>query len=171
MNTFIGKQKPLKYQIITHHHDDHLGGVQEVIDLGASFVVLNSHLPSIHRLLEDNVPKERFVLADDLPSLERGAIKLINFSNEHAQNNLISYFVESNVIFTADLFLSRLKSGAPKGYQGLRDFSDLLKQQKIQPTRFAAAHSGRLLTDEDLAYSISHIQREICPPGWIICPQ
>ena len=170
LHEHLGRQKPLKYQIITHHHNDHLGGVNEVVALGASFVTLSHHVQSIKKLLDETVSDERFVLADDLAEIEDGNIHLINFSNDHAENNLLSYFATDKVIFTADLFLSRLKSGSPSGYESLKDFATMLDQRNIQVQRFAAAHSGRVLTDADLTYAINHIQETTCPSGWTICP-
>lgn len=170
LNQFIGKNKPLKYQIITHHHTDHLSGMPEVAELGAKFVTVAANIDSIQEQLEQPLPDERFIIVDKQLSLLDNKIQILDFPNGHANHNLLSYFPDEKVIFSADLFISRQKTGTPEGYPGLIDFKQAYEAAGFKPTSFAASHSGRVLTLEDLNDSISKIQKQVCPPDWTICP-
>jgi metal-dependent hydrolase (beta-lactamase superfamily II) len=39
--------KQLRYQVVTHHHQDHLGGLNEAIDLGATLVTVEDNVNAI----------------------------------------------------------------------------------------------------------------------------
>lgn len=46
---------------------------------------------------------------------------------------------------------------------------NVIVAHNINAEFFAAAHSGRILTADDLAASISNIKDEVCPVGWAQC--
>ena len=39
--------RPLRYQVVTHHHSDHLGGIGEALDLGATLVTVAGNVEPI----------------------------------------------------------------------------------------------------------------------------
>lgn len=169
VNEFVGKNKPLKYQIVTHHHIDHLGGAEEAVALGAKFITVKSNIPSIQLMLDEPVAESRFITFEDETSMLNGKVKILDFPNEHANHSLISYFTDEKVIFSADLFISRQEAGAPQGYPGLIDFKQAIESAGFEPQLFAASHSGRVLTLDDLNESISNIKPPVCPQYWAIC--
>lgn len=165
-----GLDKPLKYQIMSHHHIDHLGGTNDVLALGANFVTIAAHVESIRNMTETEIPDKRFVLIEGAGNLADGNVQILDFANGHSSHNLVSYFPESNTVFTADLFLSREADGAPNGQQGLKDFAEMLNTAGVDARQFAAAHSARVLTAADLNASIGKIVDPVCPANWDMCP-
>ena len=39
----VGNDKPLKYQVVSHHHIDHLEGMKEANELGGQFISVKEH--------------------------------------------------------------------------------------------------------------------------------
>lgn len=167
----IGAEKPLKYQIVTHHHMDHLGGMKEAYDLGADFITHPDNISMIQEIAGIEIPAERFVPLETSSVFLEGRIKIFDFPNGHAAHNLITYVQDADVVFTADLFVSRQASGAPNGYEGLKAFRETLAEQGIDASRFAAAHSGRVLTKGDLKTASETIVPEVCPADWNLCAE
>ncbi|MCV2883387.1 MBL fold metallo-hydrolase [Aestuariibacter sp. AA17] len=167
----IGKIKPLKYQIVTHHHADHLGGMQDAYQLGAVFVAHPSNRARIEEAIGVPIDDNRFLFVDSEINLAEGKVKIFDFPNPHAQHQLVTFFAEPSVLFTADTYFSREHTGSPKGYPELTELASKLQSFNLEPERYAAAHSARVLTKEDMAYSLTHMApHSQCPPKWTICP-
>jgi glyoxylase-like metal-dependent hydrolase (beta-lactamase superfamily II) len=167
--TFAGVDKPLKYLVVSHHHDDHLGGMKEAAELGVTFITVESHKDSIRDMAKQELPDDRFIIVDEQGSFADGAVKVLDFPNPHASHNLMTYFPLAKTLFTADLFFTWQESGAPKGNPTLKVFRSKLKQAGFAVEQFAAAHSGRVLTAADLDKSIETIVKVVCPADWEIC--
>ena len=169
MKEFTGTDKPLKYQVVSHHHLDHLGGMKEAAELGVTFITVKEHVESIRRIAETDLPEERFITVDKIGSFAGGALKVIDYPNGHSTHNLMSYFPASKIFFSADFYFSRQENGAPDGYEGLNKFKTMLKEQGIDVEYFAAAHSGRVLTAANFETSLNQISESVCPADWTIC--
>ena len=166
---FSGFDKPLKYLVVSHHHSDHLGGMKEAEALGVTFITVEEHIESIRKITEIDIPDDRFVTVDKYQSFENELLKVIDYPNGHSTHNLMSYFPSSQILFTADFYFSRKMNGVPNGYDGLEKFRDELASRNINVAKFAAAHSGRVLTIEDFNQSLKKRSKPVCPESWVIC--
>ena len=167
---YTGNIKPLKYQVVTHHHLDHLGGMNEAEKLGAIFVTVKSHTKTIRSMVDKPISDDRFLFVDSTRTIANDMVKVIDFPNNHSSNHLNVYFKEAKVLFTADTYLSRQKEGSPHGSDGLKNLSAILTKENVAPDFFAAAHSGRVLTARDFSESLQKpTPPEICPLDWKIC--
>lgn len=166
-----GNEKPLGYQIVTHHHMDHTGGMGEAADLGATFIAVKEHVSTVRKMAATDLPDDRFQLVEGSADIAGGLVKVVDFPNGHASHNLLTYVPAAKMVFTADLFLSRQTSGAPDGYEGLKRFKAALADAGFDAQNFAAAHSGRILTAADLDAAINNIPEEVCPDGWPQCAE
>jgi len=172
VQVYAETEKPLKYQIVTHHHLDHLGGMGEAMELGAVFVTVKEHVASIRAIVGKPIPDDRFILIDGAGSVGNDLVKLVDFPNGHASHNLVSYIPGAKTVFTADYFLSRQETGAPDGHNGLVKFKETLRDHNFDADYFAAAHSGRVLTAADLQEAMNNIAPpEVCPVGWSQCEE
>lgn len=168
---FVGTKKPLKYQVVTHHHVDHLGGMQEAADLGATFVSVQDHVPAIKARIATEVEDSRFIIIDGHGSVADDAVQLVDVPNGHSSHHLISYIPAARLAFTEDLFYSRQETGAPVGSASLKAYKQAIERHAFDVDRFAAAHSGRLLTKADMEEALNNIPVEVCPADWSICPR
>lgn len=165
----VGNDKPLKYQVVSHHHIDHLEGMKEANELGVQFISVKEHQAKIKELAYADIAPERFEVVAGKASFADGALKVFDFASGHATHNLVSYFPEAKLIFTADMFFSRKVSGSSSGGETLQLLANRLSEEKYDVERFAAAHSGRVLTAEDFNYALSHEVESQCPKTWQIC--
>ncbi|WP_448565492.1 MBL fold metallo-hydrolase [Thalassotalea ganghwensis] len=166
-------QKPLKYLVVSHHHLDHLGGMKEAFDLGAILVTKQQHLATIESIVGETIAKERLLFVEEQLSLANGQVQAINYPNSHAEYSLVTYFNNEQVLFSADTYFSRDETGSPQGYQALHGLQKRLESLEVSPKHFAAAHSFRVLTDQDFVHSLANMRsaQSICPVNWTICPQ
>ena len=164
--------KPLKYLVVSHHHLDHLGGMKEAFELGATFVTKQQHVNTIESVVGEQLSHDRLLLVNEEVSIANGQVQAINFPNSHSEYSLVTYFNQGKVLFTADTYLSREATGSPSGYQELHSLHQLLQSFNIAPQLYAAAHSFRVLTEKDFSYSLANINesQSICPANWNICP-
>ncbi|MCH9690668.1 MAG: hypothetical protein K0U59_01205 [Gammaproteobacteria bacterium] len=165
-----GNNKPLKYQIVTHHHLDHLGGMQEVFDLGATFVTVAENMKAIDGIVEQDIPDNRFMIVKDETELAGGLIKVFDFSNDHSGHNLVTLVPHANIFVGEDMYLSRKATGSPKGWKSLNKLAKRIEDQGVTVKYFVAAHSARILTDKDFEFSLNNHGAETkCPEDWYIC--
>ncbi|MCJ8271664.1 MAG: hypothetical protein MJK04_19975 [Psychrosphaera sp.] len=169
MKAFAKVDKPLKYQVVSHHHNDHLGGMKEAFDLGVIFIADKDNIADVRRMAKVDIPDNRFIIVDGQGSYADGALKVVDFPNGHATHNLMSYFPSAKTLFSADMFGSRQASGVDNGGESNKKLRSALKQAGFKVEHFAAAHSGRVLTAADLDKSTGPVVDEICPTDWAIC--
>ncbi|WDD98635.1 hypothetical protein [Thalassomonas actiniarum] len=166
---FSETDKPVKYQIVSHHHNDHLKGMEEAARLGANFVTAAAHIASIREAVPVPLADERFVPYQDFTRLAPGLVKVFDFPNSHATHNLLTYIPAAKLLFSADLYFSRQQTGAPGGYDELKRLSELLAAQGAKVSQYAAAHSPRILTGQDFNTSLQTIVKPECPKNWLSC--
>lgn len=171
MQAFSGLDKPLKYQVITHHHQDHQAGIKEAAKLGVNFITVTQQVAQIRKQAQQPLSDARFMLVDGLGRYFDNRLQVLDVATSHSQHNLISYFPTTKIAFSADHFYTRKKSGIPNGNADHRLIRDKLAVHQLDVRRFAAAHSPRVLTADDLQQAIAQTRPVICPLYWDICPQ
>jgi glyoxylase-like metal-dependent hydrolase (beta-lactamase superfamily II) len=144
--------KPIKYLVLTHHHNDHTGGARTYVAEGATIVVAapnKKHFEAVFRLPHKLVPDElqrhpkpadiiefadHMTLKDD-----SGDIELYKIANPHADGMLIAHLVRENLVWVTDLY-SPLRDKDRSAM--LVSFDEALKQRGIAPTRIVGGHGG-----------------------------
>jgi glyoxylase-like metal-dependent hydrolase (beta-lactamase superfamily II) len=117
----IAPGKPIRHIVLSHFHDDHMGGVRTYAAEGAIVVVHSSAGAYIRSVLDQRrtVEPDRLEIArrggsqiqpsvmhvDDVISLTDGTreVKLYNVPNDHSSGMLVGYVPHARVVFTADL--------------------------------------------------------------------
>ena len=166
------KSNPLKYQIFTHHHADHLGGVDDAVAMGALLVTAPELIPAIRDAATTHIEDTRFVLTKNVLTLADNAVRIFAFDSDHAQTHLVAHFTADNTLFSEDVYFSRQKQGSPQGYADLVRLNSAMQNVGVKPEHFAAAHSPRVLNQQDFAYSLANMAPENerhCPENWAIC--
>jgi glyoxylase-like metal-dependent hydrolase (beta-lactamase superfamily II) len=150
--------KPVKFLVLTHHHNDHTGGARTYVAEGATVIVAapnKAHFETMfrapHTLKPDELQKspkpanivefnEQMALKD-----EGGDIQLYKIANPHSDGMLIGHIVNDNIVWVTDL------------YSPLRDkdrsemfiaFHAGLKKLGIVPDRIAGGHGGVVPSSE-----------------------
>jgi hypothetical protein len=112
--------KPIKYLVLTHHHNDHSGGMRTYVHEGATIIVPSQSraffesAASVPRTIApDALQKEmrpaKIVDVKDSMSLkdETVELNLHNIINPHADGFLIGHVVRENIVWITDLVSPR----------------------------------------------------------------
>ena len=88
-----GSHQPLAYQVVTHHHQDHLGGIGEALDLGARLVTVSGNVATIKRDTRRDPESGRFLTIDQQVTLGSGSnrVEVYEVSTLHAASYLLVY--------------------------------------------------------------------------------
>lgn len=145
--------KPVKYLVLSHHHNDHSGGARTYVAEGATIVVGGSnkaHFAKVfkgkHTLNPDELqrhPKRAaFIEVADRMSIKDdagGEIRLYAVENPHAEGMLIGHVVRENLVFVTDLWSPVRDNKKGPGNTALYD---AVKKRDIKPDRYVGGHGG-----------------------------
>jgi glyoxylase-like metal-dependent hydrolase (beta-lactamase superfamily II) len=144
--------KPIKYLVLTHHHNDHTGGARTYVAEGASVIVAapnKKHFETVFRLQHKFVPDElqknpkpaniiefadHMTLKDD-----SGDIELYKVANPHSDGMLMAYLATEKIVWVTDLYSPVRDKDRSEMFVS---FYEALKQRGIAPTRIAGGHGG-----------------------------
>ena len=115
--------KPLKYVINTHQHDDHAGGDLKMLPLAEVIAHKNvrANLKDIKRPYYEDTPGTpiglpRVTFSDELAiTLGDKEVQARYFGRGHTSGDAIVYFPELRTIHTGDLFLNFPRRNRPDG--------------------------------------------------------
>ena len=151
--------KPIKYVVPTHFHNDHMGGVRGYVAEGADLIVgedtedfYEAVLKSPRRLYPDalsNNPRKaeiKEVDDDDEAVITDGnrVIRLLTIPNRHATGMLVPFIEDTKMIFVSDLYNPELFAGTlpPLFSYWSKDLLDGLEALDLDIQWLAGAHGG-----------------------------
>jgi glyoxylase-like metal-dependent hydrolase (beta-lactamase superfamily II) len=144
--------KPVKYLVLTHHHNDHTSGARTYVAEGATVIVAapnKAHFEAMfrtpHMVKPDELQKSpkpaNIVEFNDQMALkdEGGDIGLYKIANPHSDGMLIGHLVNENIVWVTDLYSPVRDKDRSDGfiafYEGLKKFG-------IAPERVVGGHGG-----------------------------
>ncbi len=148
--------KPIRYVLITHHHNDHLAGVPDFVTEGAKLLVADSHVDVVKaaagaEYADSIVPVSRaWGLKGDTLRFEAHVIG----PTKHTEQLLIAYIPEHQLIFEADHFALPAVGSVPPAVSSTASFSKALQKSKLEIKSIASAHSPRVGTTKELRQAV-----------------
>ncbi len=155
--------KPIKYFAVTHHHDDHAGGVRTYIAEGATLIGLPGEstffekvVKSIFTIDPDSLtqnpqPLKWESIADRKRVLTDGAttVELIDIGpGGHTDEMLVAYLPNEKLIFQGDL-LNRPANNDPATINNTTiHFANWLERSKLAVERIIGVHGPPSTLDE-----------------------
>lgn len=166
--------KPVKYVVVTHHHDDHSGGLRSYVAEGVTVVTTSANRKYFERMAASNFTINR----DDQTTnrkkpvfefLENGKrvftdgkqmVEIIDIGpSPHANEMLIAYLPKEKLAFQGDLV--NLPATGKYGPTTVNDstvhFFNEIKRRGLDVDRITAVH-GPSTTMDDLAKAIKNSQ-------------
>lgn len=149
--------KPIRYGMLTHHHFDHLVGVQPYEAEGATVIAASAH----ERLARDaavngeelslTAVDERMVLETD-----RRVIEIIDIGpTAHSEHLLVAYLPEDGVLFQADHFALPRVGPIPPAVDSTRSLAEALHRLELNVDKILSSHSPRVATMDDLRTAVA----------------
>jgi glyoxylase-like metal-dependent hydrolase (beta-lactamase superfamily II) len=143
--------KPVKQLVLTHHHNDHIGGVRSYMAEGAALLV-----PVPDKKYFVKVALAEHIVADDLQNKKQSVditeikeemtlkdseteIRLIRIPNHHADAMLIAHIMPANIVYVTDLYSPGHDT---RKTNGLLSFNDSLRRLGIKNATIAGGHGG-----------------------------
>lgn len=103
----IRTAKTLRRHVVTHHHDDHIGGVGEAYELGATLLMPEDTVAPVKARIEGATSDSRFETVSEKQTL--GPFEIHPFTTRHAAQNLLVYIPDNKAVFQADHYGSAYK--------------------------------------------------------------
>ena len=148
--------KPLCYAVITHHHDDHLEGVAELVEAGAVLLVAPTHADVVRQAAGD-AKEPRLVLVRGSETLGSGVnlVRVIDIGpNVHAEHMLAAWLPERKILWSADLFVQPPERPVRAGIEPIRDLAAAIDMHGLDVERLLDPHSPRINSIADLRESV-----------------
>ena len=163
--------KPLTYQVVTHHHSDHLGGIGEAVELGARLVTVKENVETIKESASTKMDDRDFVKVGPRTTFGEGKnrVEIYEVSTIHAASFLVTYVPAAKTIFIADHFGSPFADTTPVANQSTVDMLAALEKLDIDVRRIATAHSARIFSMDDMRASVAAYQPIACSGNRPIC--
>lgn len=166
-----GVDKPLKFQVVTHHHSDHLAGLDEIMHLGADLVVVESHVGAVRAALKTEVEDNRIVLVAGEKSLAGGKVQVFDIATSHSDQFLVFYVPEAKILFSADHFSTQVKNAPPGPSFGAVTFLQALEKLDLDIDYLYDAHTSHVFTMQDLRTVAAKYTGQMCLRGHDICAE
>jgi glyoxylase-like metal-dependent hydrolase (beta-lactamase superfamily II) len=159
--------KPIRHIVLSHFHDDHMGGVRTYAAEGAIVVVHSSAGDYIRAVLGQRrtLEPDRLEIArrdgrqsqpavmhvDDAIALTDGAreVKLYHVPNNHSSGMLVGYVPDARVLFTADL----VSDTFPLIPVFASTVHELIQENGLSVEMIACGH-GNVMPYAQLAYAL-----------------
>lgn len=161
-----GHTKPLRYAITTHHHEDHLSGVDEASALGATIL----GTPMTIQVLKGD-PDNAEVKMQTLETRDSvGPLKTYTVPTSHAVEYALIYIPDGNIIYQDDLFIPSVKGGLSFVNQSGLVFQDRVSELGLDVDIVLSGHSRKAEKWSDFEAAASQVKLgDICPRNREIC--
>ena len=166
-----GSHRPLRYQVVSHHHTDHLGGMGEALDMGATLVTVADNIEPIKQASGRDPESGRFLTMGERMTLGSGdqRVELYNVSTIHANNYLLFYVPGVRTLFMADHFNTPYEEGAPVASLNTVSMSESLEPLDINYKKIVTAHGARVYSAGDFGASVKAYRDFDCPQDRPLC--
>lgn len=167
-------QKPLRYQVVTHHHNDHLAGMGDARALGATFVALPNAIDFLRTAPGAaglDLPSNRILVVNGKATLGAGdgRVELYGITTGHAERYLLVYLPTPRIAVAADHFGVPYVSYVPPGNYNLATYKAAIDALDLNPAAFLSMHNPGLRTRAEFEKAAATYDSRPCPSGRPIC--
>lgn len=163
--------KPLAYQVATHHHTDHLGGMAEAVSLGAKLVTVTDNIEAIKAATTPTPEDVNFYSIGGRATFGEGRnrVEVYEVSTLHAASFLVTYVPAEKIIFIADHMGTPFADSTPVANPNTVDMLKALDSLNIDIKQIATAHNARIFSMQDMRNSVSAYKPSVCSGNRPVC--
>lgn len=159
----IFPDKPIRYVAVTHHHDDHAGGLRTYIAEGATLVALPGEKTFFERIAKSKFTIDPDSLARNprdlkIEIIEGGkrvlsdgttTVELLDIgAGPHTEEMLVAYLPNEKIVFQGDLLNRPANGDAPLANDTTVHFAKWLETRKLAVERILGVHGPVSTMDE-----------------------
>ncbi len=154
--------KPIRYGMLTHHHFDHVMGVQPYEAEGATVIAATAHEKIARRAAADG-DNLSLKTVDGQMTLEGEdrTVQIIDIGpTAHTEHLLVAYLPDEGILFEADHFALPRVGPIPPAVESTRTFASALRRLELDVQYILSAHSPRVATMDDLQTAMNTLVSE-----------
>jgi glyoxylase-like metal-dependent hydrolase (beta-lactamase superfamily II) len=149
--------KPIRYGVLTHHHNDHVPGAAAYAAEGATIVTFKENEEVVRTAAGNENAKLEFVKDRMTISDGERVVELYNIGpTPHAENLLIAYLPQEGIVFEADHFPQPRNGAIPPAVPATVVFAKALDELGLDYQIIIGAHSPRIGTRADLRSALGY---------------
>lgn len=148
-------EKPLRYGVLTHHHNDHIPGAAAYAKEGATIITFRENEAVVKDLAGGS--GARFEFVSDHMRLSDGerVVELYDIGpTPHVEHLLIAYLPKEKIVFEGDHFIQPIAGPIVPAVSSTRALADALARKGLVFERIVGEHSPRIGSAADLAESV-----------------
>ena len=156
----VVSNKPIKFGVMTHHHNDHVLGGQAYADEGSIVIASRAHEKVIRDSTENKKLKIETVNTKRIFKSGDRELHVIDIGpTEHAEHLLIAYLPKEGIIFEADHFGLRSAGNIPPAGPSTRSFAKSLQRNNVKVKSIVSAHSPIVASNTDLQSALDKAKK------------
>ena len=164
----VKNTKPLKYQIITHHHEDHLEGAPDALTLGAKIIATEAARANLEKVAE-RVLSEAELMIVDQEKTSLGPVDIHLISTAHAPEFALPFIRSEKIIYDEDHYNGRFKDSASYVSSNAMSLIGEVNRIGLAPETLLSTHSRKPEKWADILLKSKEHKSGLCPTGREIC--
>lgn len=153
----VVKDKPIKFGVMTHHHNDHVLGIPAYQAEDAMVLTVKEH-EGVMRNAARDADSLKLQFVEDKYVFEDGSrqLEIIDIGpTPHSKHLLVAWLPEEGILFEADHFQNPTNGRMPPAQPVTRHLHTAIKSLGLDVKTIVGAHSPRIASISDLEKSIA----------------
>ena len=158
----VAPGKPVSHVMVSHHHNDHVGGLGPYVARGATIIVGAGLEEAVRRQLPDSLRASvQFMPVTHAQVIGSGASRIVAYPvpNGHADFNTAYYLPATRVLFQGDLFFLPEVGPVPTAFSVTESLASVVNAARLRVDHVVGVH-GRSGTWADVVESLTKRQRD-----------
>ena len=151
------KDKPIKYGVMTHHHNDHVLGVPAYQAEDAVVLTVKEH-EAVMRAAATDADSLKLQFVEDKYVFDDGKRKLeiVDIGpTPHSKHLLVAYLPEEGILFEADHFPNPTNGRMQPAQPVTRSLAGAMDKLDMDVKLIVGSHSPRIASIDDLRQSLA----------------
>ena len=160
--------KPLRYMIVTHHHGDHLAGMKDASNLGATFISPKMAVEGLKKHGGNGLTDSNIRVLDKKMTL--GPVEIHGIATSHVGSFALVYVPEDKTVFQVDHYGGYYKNGPSLATRSAATLKDEIDRLGLDVDVILSGHHRKAEPYTMFLTSLKEYYRPgLCPTRRAIC--